>query len=148
MLQRIRDGASGPLAYIVVGIIAVVFGVWGIGSYFTPSSDPTVATAGDTEIKQSQLQRGFDQRYQQLRQVMGDSFDSSVFPPGEVRRSVLQRLIDQAVVTQYAKDNGYRVSDADSIGMGPRYGARDAEIAIQNVGQACSERGGQASSRR
>ncbi|MAS08468.1 SurA N-terminal domain-containing protein [Salinisphaera sp.] len=115
MLQRIRDGASGPLAYIVVGIIAVVFGVWGIGSYFTPSSDPTVATAGDTEIKQSQLQRGFDQRYQQLRQVMGDSFDSSVFPPGEVRRSVLQRLIDQAVVTQYAKDNGYRVSDADLL---------------------------------
>ncbi|MBH03362.1 MAG: hypothetical protein CMP08_04455 [Xanthomonadales bacterium] len=115
MLQKIRDGASGPLAYIVVGIIAVVFGVWGIGSYFTPSSDPAVATAGDTQITQSELQRAFDQRYQQLRQAMGDSFNTSVFPPGEVRRSVLQRLIDQAVVTQYASENGYRVTDADLL---------------------------------
>ena len=115
MLQKIRDGSSGPLAYVVVGLIAVVFGVWGIGSYFTPSSDPTVATAEDSQITQSELQRAFDQRYQQLRQAMGDSFNTSVFPPGEVRRSVLQRLIDQAVVTQYASDNGYRVTDADLL---------------------------------
>lgn len=115
MLQKIRDGASGPLAYIVVGVIAVVFGVWGIGSYFTPSSDPTVASAAGTDITQSQLQRAFDQRYQQLRQMMGDHFDSSMFPPGRIRQSVLDGLIDQAVMTQYAQDAGYRVTDANLL---------------------------------
>ncbi|WP_158583479.1 SurA N-terminal domain-containing protein [Salinisphaera sp. Q1T1-3] len=115
MLQKIRDGASGPLAYIVVGVITVVFGVWGIGSYFTPSADPVVASAGDTDITQSQLQRAFDQRYQRLRQMMGDNFDSSMFPPGQIRHRVLDSLINEAVTQQYAKDAGYQVSDANLL---------------------------------
>lgn len=115
MLQKIRDGANGPLVYIVVALIAVVFGVWGIGSYFTPSADPVVASAGDTDISHSQLQRAFNQRYQRLRQTMGDHFDSSAFPPDRIRKNVLDRLIDQAVMTQYARDAGYRVTDADLL---------------------------------
>ncbi|GAB3678304.1 SurA N-terminal domain-containing protein [Salinisphaera aquimarina] len=112
MLQRIRDNASGPLAYVVVAVIALVFGVWGIGSYFTPSSDPVVASVGSTDITRSQLQRGYDQRYQRLRQLMGDGFDPSMFPPEQLRQTVLQGLINDAVLNQYAQDNGYRVTDA------------------------------------
>lgn len=115
MLQKIRDGASGPLAYVVVAVIAVVFGVWGIGSYFTPSSDPAVASVGNTDITHSQLQRAFNQRYQRLRQMMGDRFDSSMFPPDQIRRNVLDSMIDQAVMTQYARNNGYRVTDANLL---------------------------------
>ncbi|MES1955838.1 SurA N-terminal domain-containing protein [Salinisphaera hydrothermalis] len=115
MLQKIRDGASGPLAYIVVAVIAVVFGVWGIGSYFTPSSDPVVASAGGTNITHSELQQAFNQRYQRLRQMMGDHFDSSMFPQDEIRKNVLDNLIDQAVMTQYAQDQGYRVTDANLL---------------------------------
>ena len=112
MLQRIRDNASGPLAYVVVAIIAVVFGVWGIGSYFTPSSDPVVASVGGTEITRYQLQQSYNQRYQRLRQAMGDSFDADMFPPEQLRRTVLQGLINEAVLTQYANEAGYRVTDA------------------------------------
>ena len=115
MLQKIRDGSSGPLAYVVVAVIAVVFGVWGIGSYFTPSSDPVVASVGDTDINHSQLQRSFNQRYQRLQQMMGDNFDSDMFPSDRIRRNVLDSLIGQAVMTQYAKDAGYRVTDADLL---------------------------------
>lgn len=115
MLQKIRDGANGPLAYIVVAVIAVVFGVWGIGSYFTPSSDPVVASAAGTDITHSQLQRAFNQRYQRLRQMMGDHFDSSMFPPDKIRRNVLNSMIDQAVMTQHAQNAGYRVTDADLL---------------------------------
>lgn len=112
MLQKIRDNASGPLAYVVVAVIAVVFGVWGIGSYFTPSSDPVVASVGGTEITRYQLQQSYNQRYQRLRQAMGDSFDADMFPPEQLRRTVLQGLINEAVLTQYANEAGYRVTDA------------------------------------
>ncbi|WP_423821270.1 SurA N-terminal domain-containing protein [Salinisphaera sp. SPP-AMP-43] len=115
MLQKIRDGSSGPLAYVVVAVIAVVFGVWGIGSYFTPSSDPVVASVGDTEITHSQLQRAFNQRYQRLQQMMGDNFDSDMFPSDRIRQNVLDNLIGQAVMTQYAKDAGYRVTDGNLL---------------------------------
>ncbi|HET7313759.1 SurA N-terminal domain-containing protein [Salinisphaera sp.] len=117
MLQKIRDGASGPLAYIVVAVIAVVFGVWGVGSYFTPSADPVVASVGDTNITQSQLQQAFNQRYQRLRQMMGDHFDASMFPRDEIRKNVLDGMIEQAVMTQYARDNGYRVTDANLLAL-------------------------------
>ncbi|MGN8158273.1 SurA N-terminal domain-containing protein [Salinisphaera sp. SWV1] len=115
MLQKIRDGASGPLAYIVVAVIAVVFGVWGIGSYFTPSADPVVASADGAKITHSQLRQAVNQRYQRLRQMMGNHFDSSMFPRDQVRQNVLDNMIDQAVMTHYAKARGYRVTDANLL---------------------------------
>jgi peptidyl-prolyl cis-trans isomerase D len=115
MLQKIRDGSSGPLAYVVVAVIAFIFGVWGIGSYFTPSSDPVVASAAGTDITQSQFRNAFNQRYQQLRQRLGDNFDSSKLPRQQVRKNVLNSLIDQAVMTDYAKSSGYRVTDGELL---------------------------------
>lgn len=112
MLQRIRDNASGPLAYVVVAVITLVFGVWGIGSYFTPSADPVVASVGGTDITRNQLQRAYDQRYQRLRQVMGDNFDPSVISSEQLRRTVLQSMINNEVLDQYAQNAGYRVTDA------------------------------------
>ncbi|MES1930651.1 peptidyl-prolyl cis-trans isomerase ppiD [Salinisphaera dokdonensis CL-ES53] len=112
MLQRIRDNASGPLAYVVVAVITLVFGVWGIGSYFTPSSDPVVANVGGTDITRNQLQRAYDQRYQRLRQMMGDNFDPSVISSEQLRRTVLQSMINNEVLNQYAQEAGYRVTDA------------------------------------
>lgn len=115
MLQRIRDGSSGPLAYVVVGLITLVFSVWGIGSYFTPSSDPVVASAAGTDITHSQLQNAYNQRYQRMRQMLGDKFDSELMPPDKIRRNVLDGLIDRAVTQAYARDAGYRVSDANLL---------------------------------
>ncbi|MDA3922550.1 MAG: SurA N-terminal domain-containing protein [Salinisphaera sp.] len=115
MLQKIRDGASGPLAYVVVAVIAVVFGVWGIGSYFTPSSDPVVASAAGTDITHSQLQNAFNQRYGRIRQMLGKNFDPSLMPPDKIRRNVLNGLINQAVMQAYARDAGYRVTNADLL---------------------------------
>lgn len=112
MLQRIRDNASGPLAYVIVGLIALVFSVWGIGSYFTESPNPAVAAVGDIEITQYQLQRAYDQRYQRLQRLMGESFDHEAIDPATFRRSVLESLIQQALLAQYAEDAGYRVTDA------------------------------------
>lgn len=112
MLQTIRDNASGPLAYVVVAVITLVFGVWGIGSYFTPSSNPVVASVGSTDITRYQLQQSFDQRYQRLRQMMGDRFDPDLVPRDELRRNVLQGLITDAVINQHTTAAGYRVTDA------------------------------------
>src|SRR5699024_4616346 len=111
MLQRIRDNASGPMAYAVVGLISLVFGVWGIGSYFTPSANPGVATVGDVQISRYQLQQAYTQKYQQLRQRMGDRFDADTFKSRQLRRAVLQQLIQSAVLDQYAHDAGYRTTD-------------------------------------
>ena len=116
MLQRIRDNASGPLAYVVVAVITLVFGVWGIGSYFTPSADPVVANVGGTDITRNQLENAYQQRYQRLRQMMGDNFDPSILNPERLRATVLDGLINREVMDQYAQDAGYRVTDGALLG--------------------------------
>ncbi|MES1939115.1 PpiC-type peptidyl-prolyl cis-trans isomerase [Salinisphaera sp. T5B8] len=116
MLQRIRDNASGPLAYVVVAVITLVFGVWGIGSYFTPSADPVVANVGGTDITRNQLENAYQQRYQRLRQMMGENFDPSILDPQRLRATVLEGLINREVMDQYAQQAGYRVTDAALLG--------------------------------
>lgn len=115
MLQRIRDNASGPMAYAVVALISLVFGVWGIGSYFTDSPNPVVASVGGTDITKYQLQQAYDQRYQRLQQLMGDNFDHDLVKPEKFRRQVLDGLIQQAALSQYADNHGYRVTDQELL---------------------------------
>lgn len=117
MLQRIRDRSSGPLAYVIVGLIALVFSVWGVGSYFTESANPSVAEVDGAKITKYQLQRAYDQRYQRLQQLMGDNFDSDEIEPQQFRRRVLQGLIQKKLMSQYAEDAGYRVTDAGLLKM-------------------------------
>lgn len=115
MLQRIRDNASGPIAYAIVGLISLVFGVWGIGSYFTENPDPPVAQAGGVEITKYQLQRAYDQRYRRLQELMGDQFDPDMIEQDRFRRDVLEGLIQDAQLRQYARDAGYRVTDRELL---------------------------------
>lgn len=115
MLQRIRDNSSGPIAYVLVALISLVFGVWGIGSYFTEDPNPPVAHAGDVEITKYELQRAYDQRYQRLQRLMGDNFNHDMVEPERFRRRVLDGLIQDALLQQYARDRGYRVPDAQVL---------------------------------
>lgn len=124
MLQNIRDNASGPIAYVIVGLITLVFAVWGIGSYFTPSANPIVATVGDVEITRYQLQQAYDQRYQRLRQLMGDNFDPDLIDPEQLRRNILSSLVQRAMLDQYALEAGYRVTDEallQALSSDPRF---------------------------
>lgn len=111
MLQRIRDNSSGPLAYVIVGLITLVFAVWGIGSYFTPSANPVIASVGDIDITRYQLKQAYDQRYRRLRTMLGERFNPDMIDPQRLRRSILQNLIRTAVLDQYAISAGYRTTD-------------------------------------
>lgn len=112
MLQKIRDKSSGPIAYAIVGLIALVFSVWGIGSYFTEPPNPPVASVAGRQISQYELQRAYNQRYQRLQRLLGEKFDPNTINRQQFRRSVLQGLVQQALLSQYAADQGYRVTDA------------------------------------
>ncbi|HLQ86790.1 MAG TPA: SurA N-terminal domain-containing protein [Salinisphaeraceae bacterium] len=112
MLQRIRDNASGPLAYAIVGLITLVFGVWGIGSYFTDAADPVVASVGNIDITKYELNQSYERRYQQLRQQLGENFDPADVNPAQLRRVILRTQIRNAVLDQYARTAGYRTTDA------------------------------------
>ncbi len=111
MLQKIRDRATGPLAWFIVGIICIPFAFFGIEAFRSDGSAGDVAKVGDEIITDGQLQQEYQQRYQQLQQMLGESFRPDMINPDMLRRSVLDGLVQDAVNRQYMAEERYRVSD-------------------------------------
>ncbi len=111
MLQNIRDRLTGPLVWFVVGLIAIPFAFWGIGTFNFGGGDPVLVKVGDQDISQSLFQRNFNNRYQQYRNLMGDSFRSDLFDEEQFRRLTLEDMIQDSAMRQFAVSNGYRASD-------------------------------------
>jgi peptidyl-prolyl cis-trans isomerase D len=112
MLHYIRDRAQGWVAWFIVGLISIPFALWGVNSYLTGASDVVVATVNGTDIKQTRLQSTLQQYRDQMRSVMGDEFDPSVFEGDEAKRMVLQGLIEEQLLRDANVELGQTVSDA------------------------------------
>lgn len=115
MLQSIRDKATGPIAWFIVALIAVPFAFWGIDSYVSAPTNPEVAEVGGTEITRVQLQRAYDQSYQRLQQLMGENFQPDAIDTTQLRRGVLENLIQETLLNQHVKAAGYRASDVQIL---------------------------------
>lgn len=115
MLQSIRDSLSGWVLWFVVGLIAVPFAFVGIESFRMGSSDPVLVEVGDIEITETRFRSAYDQRFRQLQQMMGDNFRPDMINTAEFRRLVLADMTQEAVTAQYASQQGYRGSDAETI---------------------------------
>lgn len=111
MLQSIRDRATGPTAWFIVGLITVPFALWGIDSYVSAPTNPKVAEVGKTDITRVQLQRAYDQSYQRLQELMGANFQPDMIDTAQLRRGALDTLVREALLNQHADAQGYRASD-------------------------------------
>ncbi|WP_110687210.1 SurA N-terminal domain-containing protein [Salinicola aestuarinus] len=105
MLQRIREGSQGWVAKLIVGAIIVTFALFGAESlvgYFTAGSDDVATVNGEgisPRAVETQVQRGIR---------------SGQVPPEQERQyrgQVIDQLIRQRVLDQYAENGGLHLSD-------------------------------------
>lgn len=129
MLQQIRDRTSGLIAGFIVALIAIPFAFFGIESLAPGGGDPVVAEVGDQKIHESQFQRQYEQRYQQLVQLMGENFRADMFDQKRMRAAVLRDMTQETMLRQYTEDQGYRADDATLFSV------ISAEAAFQREGQ-------------
>ncbi|HXG27803.1 MAG TPA: SurA N-terminal domain-containing protein [Nevskiales bacterium] len=115
MLQNIRERATGPIAWVVIGLLIVGFSLWGIESYFTTPPNPKLAEVGGVEITRAELQRAYDQRYQRLQALLGENFRHDMIDPAAFRRGVLDELVQAALLEQYVASQRYSVSDTQVL---------------------------------
>jgi peptidyl-prolyl cis-trans isomerase D len=107
MLQTIRDKITGVVAAIFLGAIAVVFVFWGID--FQSSSQTYAAKVDGEKIPVETVRRAWQQRQSQLQQMLRNEL-----PPEMVKSqqsALIEQFVRQTLLTQRAKDQGYRVSD-------------------------------------
>lgn len=111
MLMQIRERASGIIAYIIIGLIAIPFALWGINDYLGGPDDQKVAEVNDEEI----VKRIFDAQVQDqrryLKSVLGSSFDSIYSDEDKLKQNVLDSLIQNTLLSDEIKNAGYRISN-------------------------------------
>ncbi len=111
MLQTIRDRAQGIVAYIIVGLLIIPFAFFGLYNYFTGDSNPVVATVNGIDITRAELDAAVQRQQSQLRKLLGDQYNPTLFDENHLRPKVLDRLIDQAVLLYFVRSHGFRATD-------------------------------------
>ena len=112
MLQDIRKSSQGTAAKIIVGLIIVVFALFGAESIVGGlSGEPEIATVNGEEIPQSQFLRAVEGKRRQILSQMGDKADPDLIDEGLLRSSVLEGMINEKILVQDADAKGLFVSD-------------------------------------
>jgi peptidyl-prolyl cis-trans isomerase D len=111
MLQVLRGQKSSILIKIVLVVITIGFSFWGIESYLFTRVDSSVATVNGTEISTDQFRQRFDENRQRMMQMMGGQVDASFFERPEMKKQVLDQLINERVLLDANKDLGVSVND-------------------------------------
>ena len=113
MLQDIRDNAQSTIAKVIVGLLIISLSIWGmdaiIGGF---TGEPEVATVNGNDITEREFLRTVQLETQQ-RLMRMENPDPSMVDEDQVRQDVLEALIQEAVLTQDAQNQGLGLSDAD-----------------------------------
>ena len=62
MLQFLRSRVSGFFGILLIAILVIAFGLWGIADTFTGFSNAEIASVGDQKIERTEYQIRYLQR--------------------------------------------------------------------------------------
>lgn len=112
MLQAIHDRVTGWIAWLVVGLIAVVFALWGIESYLASEAKVYAARVNGVEISVAKYRFAKQQQTMRMRKMLGDQYDANLTNTAEFKAAVLNRLIEEELLVQAATAADMAISDA------------------------------------
>ena len=115
MLQSIRDKASGWLAYVVIGLIAIPFALWGLGEYFGGGGPLVAAEVNGQEIPVRVVQQETRVQRDQIARMFGGQIPPEMFDERVLRNAALESLIQRELLRQAAEEAGFRASTAGVI---------------------------------
>jgi len=102
MLQGMREGARSPWILVIIGLIVLSFVLTGAESLTFNGSQSGAAEVNGEEISLNELQFAIERQRRQLSELYGDQIDPSFLDDDLLRPSVLNGLIEQALLSDYA----------------------------------------------
>ena len=103
MLTKIREKSQGVFAWVILLLICVPFALWGIQNYVGGGSENAVASVGDRDFYQQDLNRAYAQYSQNLG---GMNFDENI-----IKKQALDKLIQDEVLLQHVQSEDLIVTD-------------------------------------
>jgi peptidyl-prolyl cis-trans isomerase D len=98
---------------VVMGVLIVSFGVWGIADIFKGFGQSTLAKVGGTEISTEQFRQIYTDKLQQLGRQFGRPLTSEQARAFGIDRQVLQQTLAEAALDEEARRMGLGQSDAE-----------------------------------
>ena len=104
MFEAVRNNKR--IAQIILGILIIPFAFFGMDAYFSDSATGNeVAKVGGTAISAYDFDQAVREQQDRLRANAGGQVDRALLDSPELRRAVLDNLINQRVLALYAAEN-------------------------------------------
>ena len=115
MLRGMRKASSNwvgkTIMAVVMGVLIISFGVWGIADIFRGFGQSTVAKVGHTEISLNEFRQIYTDRLQQIGRQVGRPLTPDQARAFGLDRQVLQQTIAEAALDEEARRLGLGQSD-------------------------------------
>jgi peptidyl-prolyl cis-trans isomerase D len=102
---------------VVMGVLIVSFGVWGIADIFKGFGQSTLARVGGTEISTEQFRQIYTDKLQQIGRQFGRPLTQEQARAFGFDRQVLQQTIAEAALDEEARRMGLVMSEAEVMRM-------------------------------
>ena len=102
---------------VVMGVLIVSFGIWGIADIFKGFGQSTLAKVGRTEISTEQFRQIYTDKLQQLGRQFGRPLTMEQARAFGLDRQVLQQTIAEAALDEQARRMGLGQSEAETMRM-------------------------------
>jgi len=102
---------------VVMGVLIISFGVWGIADIFRGFGQSTLATVGHTDISTDQFRQLYTDRLQQIGRQYGRPLTMDQARAFGFDRQVLQQTIAEAALDEQARRLGLGQSDDETRRM-------------------------------
>ena len=110
-MDAFRNMVRGWLGRVLLGLLSIPFVFFGVETYFGGGTEPSVAEVAGEPITQRVLDRAVENQRQQLMSRMGPDAVLTSQQQAELRKKVLESLVQRELLLKSAADAGYRVSD-------------------------------------
>src|SRR5690625_5226116 len=140
MFDFIRTHQRIVLAVLIILVLPsfVFLGVSGYTNMVTKDSD--LAKVGNSTISEQEFDAVLRNQYENLQRNQSDEFDPALFDQPEVRKALLDRLIERQLLIELAQKEHFSASDnalREHIAAMPELRSEE-----RRVGKECRDRGG------
>jgi peptidyl-prolyl cis-trans isomerase D len=119
MLRGLRKASSNWLGKtimaVVMGVLIVSFGIWGIADIFRGFGQSTLAKVGSTEISINEFRQNYTDKLQQLGRQFGRPLTMDQARAFGLDRQALSQTLAEAALNEEARKLGLNQSDAETM---------------------------------
>ena len=100
MLGAIRKKSKGWVAYLIVGLIAVPFALFGIQDYVSRSANTSIASVDGEEIDINLYYQELDSQQRNLQQQLGAQYSQEI--DNVLKQSIMDTMINEKLIENFA----------------------------------------------